>query len=285
MSESSTYTIGEIEELTGFDRRTIAYYVQQGLLPRVGRRGPRTRYSEIFVDRLRFIRKIRDLQDRGEMGPMTLVDFRDYFRSTPAETVVKVLEGREPPPENQLLPAEEKRSEFPARDHKRFTAVRSEHKQMGMAPRTEGVQTAPPDRPMSSLSEPTPVAITDRAFPKRSYQSLTDMPPGSAPRDTPSGAFHRLTLDAIEKTPGAPEPPRLSDPAPPIEDELSEALARLNAVTARQPRAYLRTTETWTRARVTEEIILSARGLSERHLPLLEEVARILRRLTREGEV
>jgi DNA-binding transcriptional MerR regulator len=285
MSESSTYTIGEIEELTGFDRRTIAYYVQQNLLPRVGRRGPRTRYSQIFLDRLRFIRKIRDLQDRGEMGPMTLVDFRHYFQSTPAETVVDIVEGREPPPEIPRRPAEEERSESPAKGHQQLIAGRNEYEKMAAAPRPEGVQTAPSDRPMSSLREPVPEARTDRAFPTRMYQSLTDMPSGSAPRDTPSGAFHRLTLDAIEKVPGAPVPPRLSDPAPAVEDELREALARLNAVTARQPRAYLRTTETWTRARVTEEVILSARGLSERHLPLLEEVARILRRLTRESEI
>ena len=41
-----SYTARELEEETGFDRRTIAYYVQEGLLPRVGRRGPRTRYPE-----------------------------------------------------------------------------------------------------------------------------------------------------------------------------------------------------------------------------------------------
>ena len=135
------------------------------------------------------------------------------------------------------------------------------------------------------MTESEPEVRTDQAFPTRSYQSLTDLPPDSGPRDTPSGAVHLLTLDAIEKVPGAPDPPRLSDPPPPVGDQLRDALARIPAVTARQPRAYLRTTETWTRARVTEEITLSARGLAERHLPLLEEVARILRRLTREGEV
>ena len=52
----------------------------------------------------------------------------------------------------------------------------------------------------------------------------------------------------------------------------------------RQPRAYLRTTETWTRARVTGELVLSIRGLEDRHLPLIEEVARILRNLIRDAE-
>ena len=38
-----SFTAEELERETGFDRRTIAYYVQEGLIPRVGRRGPRTR--------------------------------------------------------------------------------------------------------------------------------------------------------------------------------------------------------------------------------------------------
>ena len=95
MNEEQTYSIDEIEKHTGFDRRTIAYYVQQGLLPRVGRRGPRTRYSQLFFDRLQFIRMIRDLQDRGAMGTMTLSDFRDLFQSVPEETIAEVVGGRE----------------------------------------------------------------------------------------------------------------------------------------------------------------------------------------------
>jgi len=87
MIDERTYTIDEIEEQTGFDRRTIAYYVQQGLLPRVGRRGPRTRYSQLFFDRLQFIKMFRNLQDQGAVGTMTLSDFRDLFQSVPEETI------------------------------------------------------------------------------------------------------------------------------------------------------------------------------------------------------
>ena len=49
MSSHRTYTLDEVEQQTGFDKRTIAYYVQQGLLPKVGRRGPKTRYPQLFV--------------------------------------------------------------------------------------------------------------------------------------------------------------------------------------------------------------------------------------------
>ena len=62
-----TYTLDEIEERTGFDKRTIAYYVQEDVLPKVGRRGPRTRYPQLFLDRLLFIKRVRDLQDTGRI--------------------------------------------------------------------------------------------------------------------------------------------------------------------------------------------------------------------------
>ena len=40
--ETEGYTAAELQRETGFDRRTIAYYVHEGLLPKVGRRGSRT---------------------------------------------------------------------------------------------------------------------------------------------------------------------------------------------------------------------------------------------------
>ena len=57
-----SYTLSELETESGFDKRTIAYYISEGLLPKVGRRGPRTRYSQEFLERLMFIRRVRDLQ-------------------------------------------------------------------------------------------------------------------------------------------------------------------------------------------------------------------------------
>ena len=60
MSDNLTYTLDEIVERTGFDKRTTSYYVQKGLLPKVGRRGPKTRYPQVFLDRLLFIKLLRD---------------------------------------------------------------------------------------------------------------------------------------------------------------------------------------------------------------------------------
>lgn len=284
MADEKTYSIDEIEELSGFDRRTIAYYVQQGLLPKVGRRGPRTRYSQLFFDRLRFISKIRGLQDQGAMGTMTLADFRDYFRSVPEETIVGVLEGHEPPPKVDR----ESRFEEPAMasplERRRLIARRIESLHTETDENSAVTLVGSQGMLMDPAQDPSPEIKADENSAERRYFALPDEALTAAAGDTPSGEHHRLTLDAIERTPGAPNPDRKLAPDTPFDDELRDALARLSAVLRRQPRAYLRTTETWTRARVTEELSLSARGLSERHLLLLERVAQILRRLMREGE-
>jgi DNA-binding transcriptional MerR regulator len=284
MADDKTYSIDEIEEQSGFDRRTIAYYVQQGLLPKVGRRGPRTRYSQLFLNRLQFIKKIRGLQDQGAMGTMTLADFRDLFRSVPEETIAGVIEGREPVP----TIGQESGFEAPAMasplERRRLIARKIENLRSTAVDEGLAAPLASQGMPMDPAQEASAEAEVEETFAERSYKALPDEPVEAAARETPSGEHHRLTLDALEREPDAPVPDRMIAPPPATEDELRDALARLNAVVRRQPRAYLRTTETWTRARVTEELSLSARGLDDRHLPLLERVAQILRRLMREGE-
>ncbi len=74
MRELKSYSIDELEELTGFDRRTVSYYISEGLLPKVGRRGPKTRYGQEFVDRLKFIERVKELQDAGKLPSVKLED-------------------------------------------------------------------------------------------------------------------------------------------------------------------------------------------------------------------
>ena len=88
-----SYTARELEEETGFDRRTIAYYVQEGLLPRVGRRGPRTRYPRLVRDRLLFIRRVREAEEAGEVGAVSLSDMRLVFERVPASLIARVADG------------------------------------------------------------------------------------------------------------------------------------------------------------------------------------------------
>ena len=94
--ETESYTAAELQRETGFDRRTIAYYVHEGLLPKVGRRGSRTRYPKLVRDRLLFIRQIREAEQRGIVAPVSLRDLRKIFEHTPPELISGVADGRIP---------------------------------------------------------------------------------------------------------------------------------------------------------------------------------------------
>ncbi len=284
MIDEQTYTIDEIENHTGFDRRTIAYYVQQGLLPRVGRRGPKTRYSRLFCDRLLFIRMIRDLQDQGAMGSMTLSDFRLIFQSAPEEAIAEVVGGRESLQAVAQSAPQDGSAKASSSDRIQTMVRTIEGLRQNIVDGPAAAQLESRGVPMDPAQKPTPIVEAEETFAERAYVALPDAPQSAEERETPSGEYHRLTLEAIERSPNAPIPVRHTAAGPPIEDQLREALARLTAVVKRQPRAYLRTTETWTRARVTGELALSIRGLEDRHLPLLESVARILRNLIRDAE-
>jgi hypothetical protein len=218
------------------------------------------------------------------MGTMTLADFREFFQSVPEQTIADVVEGREPPPTIGQEPPVDANGMAPPRDRRLAMARRIDNLRRSVADGPIAAQLESSGRPMNPAQEAPPESEPEETFAERAYFALPDEPQSTADRETPSGEYHRLTLEALERRPGAPVPDRKAPAPPPVEDELRQALARLSAVVRRQPRAYLRTTETWTRARVSEELALSARGLDDRHLPLLEEVARILRRLMREGE-
>ena len=89
-----SYTSDELEQATGFDRRTIAYYVQEGLLPKVGRRGPRTRYPKLVRDRLLFIRRVREAEESGGVSPVSLSVMREIFERIPPELIASVADGQ-----------------------------------------------------------------------------------------------------------------------------------------------------------------------------------------------
>jgi DNA-binding transcriptional MerR regulator len=82
-----SYTLSELETESGFDKRTIAYYISEGLLPKVGRRGPRTRYPLDFLERLMFIRRVRDMQDDGKLRAVMLTEIRDVINQLTADEI------------------------------------------------------------------------------------------------------------------------------------------------------------------------------------------------------
>jgi DNA-binding transcriptional MerR regulator len=60
--ENKLYTIEELSELTGYTRRTIRYYIQQGLLEPPAGRGRGGFYNDSHVSKLR---EIRAQQEKG----------------------------------------------------------------------------------------------------------------------------------------------------------------------------------------------------------------------------
>lgn len=61
--EPLPFTIGELARLTGVKAESIRYYEREGVLPEPERTGPGRyrRYGQSDVERLRFIRRARDL--------------------------------------------------------------------------------------------------------------------------------------------------------------------------------------------------------------------------------
>lgn len=94
MAQSRTYTVYELESLSGFDKRTITYYISEGLLPKIGRRGPKTTYPQEFLDRLMFIKRCRDLQDAGQLRAVTLAEIADAMQALPADEFHAVAQGQ-----------------------------------------------------------------------------------------------------------------------------------------------------------------------------------------------
>ena len=91
-----SFTAEELEQATGFDRRTIAYYVQEDLLPRVGRRGPRSRYPQLVMDRLLFIRRVREAEEAGEISAISLSDLRSLFERVSPDVIAAAAQGHRP---------------------------------------------------------------------------------------------------------------------------------------------------------------------------------------------
>ena len=264
MDEERTYTLDEIEERTGFDKRTIAYYVQEGLLPKVGRRGPRTRYSRQFLDRLLFIKKTRDLQDQGLMGSMTLGEIKDLFDEVPDWTIHNIVTGKEP------LHVVDNRNTL--------------HRSPSMSsPRNRARAAA---RHIGALHD----EVQKDSEPAEALHSLIDLeediqPPVKMSTGEDVDGSRELDLGSRRYSMPSTGPGPEAPPPLPVEDELRMTLTRLQRsleTPSRSP-ASRGPAEHWTRMRVTSEIFLSAQDLGRENEELLEKVANLLGRLIREA--
>jgi DNA-binding transcriptional MerR regulator len=298
MSDLRTYTLAEIEERTGFDKRTIAYYVQQGLVPKVGRRGPKTRYPQVFLERLQFVKLIRDTQDRGEIGSLTLAEIRTMLERLPEEMVGDVVAGREPlqavafPGSGAAPAAPSTPREVVFADARRF----EDRMTGGSAAATPGNGS----RPGATEGELDPnrkvrLGVLD-ATSKVQYSSPPAASPSAAAaapaiQPAPAPNPHPAALSTVASpapgpdADGSPEAevdhggsPQ-DDPDKVVAERLGWALARLQRALTNVPKRNRGNTESWHRARITPELTISARNLPEEQAYLLDNLARILKKL------
>jgi DNA-binding transcriptional MerR regulator len=306
MSEQRTFTLDEIEQRTGFDKRTIAYYVQQGLLPKVGRRGPKTRYPQLFMDRLEFVRMIRKKQDLGEVGNLTLADIRDILTKVSSETIAGVVAGERPLRlVNDLGGSQPLTAETPQSQPNPIEArnpVRPSAPAEAAAKISEGLMDASDEKPsMSDLNRRVRLGLMDANAAVPGSTTATGRPVQGAAPAAPvrTGAASanggevirpaRRFEDEIKKNNTPPSETKTEAPAeesaetstpPSIEHErLGWFLARLQRAMTGDRRRRTGTTESWHRAMVTPELTISARNLKDDDAYLLDAVARILKKL------
>lgn len=276
-----SYTAEELVTHTGFDRRTIAYYIQQGLLPRVGRRGPRTRYPGYVRDRLLFIRSVREAEETGEIEPMSLSDLRELFEQAQPELIARVADRRLSAADALQAAAEPshvRADRSPAARHlARERAFGAKVSARGSAPNLE----AEPDRETGAdqwIDQDEAEGPGRRAGPVEA-----DEPHEAAHLAAMSPEFDAGLQGASQsRHPTVPSsPPDTRDPAPPeglaaaLSEELSELQLRAQDRQHRTPGLADR----WMRVKISPDIALSVRWINDEDAPLLDSAGRHLRRL------
>ena len=244
-----SYTARELEEETGFDRRTIAYYVQEGLLPRVGRRGPRTRYPGLVRDRLLFIRRVREAEEAGEVSAVSLSDMRVVFERVPPGLIARVADG-----EIAVTPelVERASTAFRLPEMRRAVLARRVMARGGIAEK-------PPDYGRAAARVPE-----DRV-------AMEEPMPGPMDVEGPEEGDFGMVRDRKVG---------LGDEWDVAERELGDALVELQE-RARGVRSA-GSMDTWTRVEVTPEIALSVRGIGDVDRGVVERVWRAMRRVVGE---
>ena len=251
-----SYTARELERESGFDRRTIAYYVQEGLLPKVGRRGPRTRYPQLFLDRLLFIRRVREAEEEGTVPPLSLSDLRDLFRRIPPSIVARVAAERiAVTPDLVSSPSTAFRlPEMVAED-----AVTSPRGPAARYHRRASARLERMESPLLQMREPAATAPADAAV---------DMEPDDAVAGAPPPQEEHLLYRVRE---GREYDARL----------LARLLAEAESIGGRRWGTSRDSVETWSRIRISPNIELCVRGLTEENRSLMDGVRRVMRRLIR----
>jgi DNA-binding transcriptional MerR regulator len=88
------YTMTDLEEQTGFNARTIRYYVAQGLLPPAHGRGPSATYDLGHLLRLRAIQLLK-------ANYLPLDEIKERLANLSTDDIAAMLEVETAPPEDR----------------------------------------------------------------------------------------------------------------------------------------------------------------------------------------
>jgi hypothetical protein len=125
--------------------------------------------------------------------------------------------------------------------------------------------------PPPAAAEEPPAAAAPARDDSRIFIDLDESPPGLELRRV----FEDLDADAPVR------PPIRQAPLPEPPHPLVRLLARLDRAAGQAPAGA--SAESWTRADLTPDIVLTVRGLDPGSAPLLERIARLLRSLIEDG--
>jgi DNA-binding transcriptional MerR regulator len=260
MLSNRTYTLSELESESGFDKRTIAYYVQEDLLPRIGRRGRSTRYPQEFLDRLLFIRRVRDLQDEGGLRAVTLGEIRSVVAAlSPGE--VRALARKN-------VSADRLRALF-------------EHPDEETTAHAVPAEEAAADEVLAmALSESSSSQRGDRSGIARFFGAKRGAKGFRRARSLPEGAartFPALDSAALsDDQSGAGEGDRRA--------RIAELLAEIERRAGQGAAQYSRSgRENLTKVALSPNVFLSARHLRDEESELVEELARLIREWAEEA--
>jgi hypothetical protein len=226
------------------------------VLPKIGRRGPRTRYPQLFLDRLLFIKRQREREEAGELeGTMTLAEIRELFGREEEATIAATVrqEAPEPSPDEALEIAPDAEVPYMADEGSPVMEMRYRMPSAGMS---SFVQRA--KRMMRGSSE-----RKSEPEERREMDFLGAAPP---PRE------EEIALD--EETAGSTVIGQ-----EPVEDQIARLLAQLDDTAGSRPGLPHRGSEHWTRSSVTPNLTVSARNLDQDDAHLLERLADLLRGL------
>jgi DNA-binding transcriptional MerR regulator len=285
MSTPRSYALSELVDQSGFDRRTIVYYIQSGLLPKVGRRGPHTRYPDECLSRLLFIKGVRELQASGQLLSASLAEIGRALSALDAQGIRELLDRGLPSAEIERLFARPAVAEAPPASPAPVTTS-------GLAPSASPPEPAP--TPPNPAPNPQPggdrrsYGLADASIRQRFGTERTPVPPAAALHEDTHPRLPVLQIPAspAQATTTATLPPSTaSKPADAIPDDhadLGHLLRELELRPTLNPkRSPPGAPEQWTEIPITSRVYLSVRGLPEEDAAIAEAMARLLKRALR----